>query len=117
MKVEAPERIWAVASLGMVGSGRWVTQGSENPHGNVEYVRADKLEELAAENEHQRQMLANQARTIKEQQVALADPAPSGFTIMSKEALETIENAIKEDREGKISAVSALNIIKGAMKR
>lgn len=38
---DVPERIWAVASLGMVGSGRWVTQGTENPHGNIGYTRDD----------------------------------------------------------------------------
>lgn len=38
---DAPERIWAVASLGLVGTGRWVTQGLENPHNNVCYIRAD----------------------------------------------------------------------------
>ena len=38
---KAPDRIWAVAEIGTVGTGRWVTQGRENPHGNVEYHRAD----------------------------------------------------------------------------
>lgn len=25
----------------MVGTGRWITQGHENPHGNAEYIRRD----------------------------------------------------------------------------
>lgn len=38
---DAPERIWVQPDLGMVGTGRWVTKGTENPFGNIEYIRAD----------------------------------------------------------------------------
>ena len=48
--MDAPERIWAVASLGLVGTGRWVTQGLENPHNNVCYILATP-EALAASPE------------------------------------------------------------------
>ena len=48
---DAPERLWAVTDAGMVGTGRWVTQGTENPHGNVEYVRADLYEQVKRERD------------------------------------------------------------------
>lgn len=38
---DAPEQIWVQVDLGMVGTGRWVTQGTENPFGRIEYIRAD----------------------------------------------------------------------------
>lgn len=38
---DAPESIWAQPHLGLVGTGRWITQGTENPFGNIEYIRAD----------------------------------------------------------------------------
>jgi len=48
MKVEAPERIWAAPITDGYGEWQIVKDGLPRP---VEYVRADKLEELAAENE------------------------------------------------------------------
>lgn len=45
MKVEAPERIWAASVTDSYGEWQTVKDGLPRP---VEYVRADKLEELAA---------------------------------------------------------------------
>jgi hypothetical protein len=53
----APERIWADMDIGMVGTGRWVTQGTENPFGRVEYIAATKVQKLiraAVEKERER---------------------------------------------------------------
>lgn len=37
---EVPDQIWASLDKGMLSTGRWVTQGTENPFGRVEYLRA-----------------------------------------------------------------------------
>lgn len=83
MSVEAPERIWldvkAMSASSVAGRA---------PFFGVGYVRIDKLEELAAENEQQFQMLANQAQTIKVLQAALAEAKRENEAL--REALERI---------------------------
>lgn len=48
-----PERIWASMDKGMFGStGRWVTQGTENPFDRTEYIRADLVAPHSQNGEH-----------------------------------------------------------------
>ncbi|MDZ7905146.1 MAG: hypothetical protein U5N55_04785 [Cypionkella sp.] len=45
----APDKIWASVDLGMASTGRWVTQGTENPFNRTQYTRSDTIPAMIAE--------------------------------------------------------------------
>ena len=74
----APDEVWADLVIGMFGStGRWVTQGLENPFGRTPYVRRD-LAVLAALPDVQELIRAETERCAK---VAIAQKGDGTATL------------------------------------
>tara|TARA_R110000744_G_scaffold326330_4_gene432110 strand:- start:19143 stop:19445 length:303 start_codon:yes stop_codon:yes gene_type:complete len=65
---DLPERIHANLDLGMVGTGRWTSAGTENPFDEVPYVRADihgeRMRAVIAEREEARSEILDLKRDL-----------------------------------------------------
>lgn len=65
---EMPENIHAVLDLGMVGTGRWTSAGTENPFKEQPYIRKDihgeRMRVVIAEREELRARVSGMAEAL-----------------------------------------------------
>lgn len=105
MSVDAPERIWAsTRSQFSVGRAYAVEPSKKDIKSLTEYVRADKLEELAAEVAHLRKLEIDTYQAWKKTNAGLVAKAEAALAEKDKEIealnkkFETLKQAYDRER-------------------
>lgn len=80
--MDYPEKLHVKLDLGMVGTGRWTSAGTENPFDETPYIRADihgeRMRAVIAEREEARSTISKMMRTEADHLEAIAILAGAG---------------------------------------